>query len=653
MIAAAAAVPLLVLLYFLKLKRREQLITSTLLWKRAVQDLQVNAPFQRLRRNILLLLQLLAMLAVLLALAGPVSRWIAGGGRRYVLLIDRSGSMNAADGPGLTRLDRAKRKAKALIESLRSRTGLGMDDRSDQAMVIAFDDHAKVLCNFTSDKRQLSAAVEAVRATDGGSSLAEAVAVARAFATSPGEDANNRSATEAAELVLFSDGKIRDLDDVVAGPDELKFHRVGESSDNVAVVAMQARRSYEHPDQVAVFAGLANCGDSPVNCEVQLSVDGHVRSVRPVRLPAWQGGRDKLGRLGQASVSFSFSQPGSATVEVRLLADDPLPADNAAWAILPPPKKLSVLLVSAGNPALAAALESCSLAGLDEVTPEQFDKMDSSALALKERYDVIVLDGHAAAKAESLPRGQYLVFGPPPQGIGVQTRRVNAGRVIVDWQRRHPVLQHVDLGGLFVSAYQRMVLPRDGLALAEFADAPAVAILRRGGSVFLLAGFDVMETNWPFEPGLVMFCYNATRYLGMELVQTQQASLAAGSALAVRAPAGDVSEAQLTGPAGLDVKLTRDSSGTFRYPKAARAGIYTLAAGRADTPTITRRFAVNFLNPRESDIHPASGLVLSGREVQAETAPARSNRELWPVLVAVALALVCLEWLIYNSKVRI
>ena len=70
--AAAAAVPLLLLLYFLKLKRQEMLVSSTLLWKRAVQDLQVNAPFQKLRRNLLLLLQLLALAAILLALAGPV-----------------------------------------------------------------------------------------------------------------------------------------------------------------------------------------------------------------------------------------------------------------------------------------------------------------------------------------------------------------------------------------------------------------------------------------------------------------------------------------------------------------------------------------------------------------------------------------------------
>lgn len=165
--AAAATVPLFLLLYFLKLKRREQVISSTLLWKRAVQDLQVNAPFQKLRRNILMLLQFLMLLAILLSLSGPVMSLMAGPPRRFVLLIDRSASMSATDIKP-SRLEEAKRQGLVFVESLRGRSFFSLKDQADQVMVIAFDDHAKVMCNFTSDKHQLASVIEAISPSDGG-----------------------------------------------------------------------------------------------------------------------------------------------------------------------------------------------------------------------------------------------------------------------------------------------------------------------------------------------------------------------------------------------------------------------------------------------------------------------------------------------------
>src|ERR1043166_8851316 len=96
-IAAAIAIPALLILYFLKLRRREMPISSTLLWKKAIQDLQVNAPFQRLRRNLLLLLQLLLLLLLLLALSRPVTNYTPPPGKTCVILIDRSASMATRD----------------------------------------------------------------------------------------------------------------------------------------------------------------------------------------------------------------------------------------------------------------------------------------------------------------------------------------------------------------------------------------------------------------------------------------------------------------------------------------------------------------------------------------------------------------------------
>src|SRR3954466_14534109 len=110
LLAAAIAIPALLVLYFLKLRRREVSVSSTILWKKAIVDLQVNAPFQKLRRNLLLILQLLLLIFLLLALARPIISYAKGAGRSTVILIDRSASMAAKDGlegKG-TRLEEAK-----------------------------------------------------------------------------------------------------------------------------------------------------------------------------------------------------------------------------------------------------------------------------------------------------------------------------------------------------------------------------------------------------------------------------------------------------------------------------------------------------------------------------------------------------------------
>src|ERR1700760_1008744 len=95
--AAAIAIPALLILYFLKLRRREMLVASTILWKKAIQDLQVNSPFQKLRRNLLFLLQLILLLLLCLALSRPISSYTPGVGKVSVILIDRSASMSATD----------------------------------------------------------------------------------------------------------------------------------------------------------------------------------------------------------------------------------------------------------------------------------------------------------------------------------------------------------------------------------------------------------------------------------------------------------------------------------------------------------------------------------------------------------------------------
>src|SRR5262249_55611964 len=97
-VAAAVTVPALLVLYFLKLRRRAVRVSSTLLWERAVQDLQVNTPFRWLRASWILLLQLLLLGLLVTALGRPAIDAGPAAGPRVILLVDRSASMSALDG---------------------------------------------------------------------------------------------------------------------------------------------------------------------------------------------------------------------------------------------------------------------------------------------------------------------------------------------------------------------------------------------------------------------------------------------------------------------------------------------------------------------------------------------------------------------------
>jgi hypothetical protein len=47
----AGLIGIIVLLYVLRLKRREHVVSSTMLWQSALRDLQANSPWQKLRSS--------------------------------------------------------------------------------------------------------------------------------------------------------------------------------------------------------------------------------------------------------------------------------------------------------------------------------------------------------------------------------------------------------------------------------------------------------------------------------------------------------------------------------------------------------------------------------------------------------------------------
>lgn len=137
--------PAILALYFLKLRRQPETVPSTYLWARTVEDLHVNSLWQRLRRNLLLLLQLLVIFLIMLALLRPGWQGTQLTDNRFIFLIDTSASMQATD-VSPSRLDDAKRQVENLIDRMKS---------GDVAMLLTSSNYARVEQSYTDNRRLL------------------------------------------------------------------------------------------------------------------------------------------------------------------------------------------------------------------------------------------------------------------------------------------------------------------------------------------------------------------------------------------------------------------------------------------------------------------------------------------------------------------
>jgi hypothetical protein len=673
-IAAAIAVPALLLLYFLKLRRREMSVSSTLLWKKTIQDLQVNAPFQRLRRNLLLILQMAILVAILLAMARPAVNANVSAGKLSVILIDRSASMSATDVEGRSRLDEAKRQARELIATM---------DKDASAMVIAFSDDrdARTIQSFTSDKVRLRAAIDSVEPSDRLTRLGEAYRVAEApfVSIDPEQLRPAGDQARAPDAWLFSDGRALDAGRLGLRVARLKYWRIGsDAAANIAIVALSAKRSYARPTEVQVFARFANFGPEPAEgVGVLLWVDGQVQRVdqKLVLLPErWsveqrQKWERQTGRQARAGVDFAFELLTSAVIRVEHASKegDMLRADDAAQIVVPPPKALAALIVTEGNYYLQRAIDSMELKNVRIVKPAEYAQLVADPAKIGQ-YDVIVFDRHSPKDLP--PVGNFVYFGCVPPGTVLKAAEDSGGRVllkdvgVLDWQRDHALVRNINLQRLYVAEMLKLELPSQlamnpamrTQTIVEGTLGPLVVLHREGRSAHLVVSFSILESNWPLRQSFPVFIHNTMVYMALGGDMDLRQSLPPGTTpvlprLSLQ-QAGIAEQLRLVGPQGHEAAVRVPDTGDVAIGPLDAVGLYT-----TDPPVPGfEKMAVNLLDENESNLLPAErgpGAAADGATAIAGTGGQTRVELWWWILAGVAVPLCLVEWWVYTRRVHL
>jgi len=621
------AIPLLggiVALWMLRLKRQDVTVSSLYLWNTLLQETQANAPFQKLRRNVLLFLQLLAAFLLVFALARPFVYGAGVSGHTIVLVLDTSASMNATD-VSPSRLAAAKAAADDFVD--RQMRG------GDVATVLSASAKPQsLLSGFTGDSGKLHAAIDGASGTDTVADMPAAMTLAQSLV-------GTRSG---AEIRVFSDGAysaddLRKLGTLSYGGTDVALTSIGTTSpDNVAITRLDGRRNPQTGVN-EVFAEVQLGGRPHSGGTLSLLKDGRLIDARA------------LNFTNNTQVE-TFDSPllkdgGIVTARLDDVKDD-LATDNQASLVLAPPRPRRVLLVTDGNIFLERGLNLDPDVVLAECTPDEFATVGKNGVG----YGMVVFDG--ALPATPLPPGNYLVFGADNSQLPVSSSGSSDNPTYIDENRTHPVMRFVDLEGLHLRTALHTQTQPWGQSLAEADSGPLIAAGEHNGLRIVSVSFNLSDSDWPLRVSFPIFLTNSVRWLtaagglGSNNPETPTGGVASITVLPGQ------SSVSLTRPDGSKTAVNApDTGGVVLVDDTRLAGVYHAHVGSADYP-----FAVNLDSANESRLtaqhppqltHPGTPMVAAVHLPLSR----RAKDDLWPTLAAAALVLLLVEWFVFHKRI--
>jgi hypothetical protein len=611
-LALGVTLPIVVIFYLLKVRRHDEEVSSTFLWNDLIRDLAAHEPLQRLKWNLLLLLQLIGLALLTFAVARPFSAQVGQKPVQAVLLLDGSASMQAKDVQP-SRFAKAVDAARATLNNL--------PDNS-LATAILVDAHPQVLVAATADRQEVDRALVSAQPSGAAADMREAQLLARSLGGDPGSR----------RIYLFTDGAFDLPPDLPDDLGSVQVVPVGLSTTgNVAVTTLSSRPDPQDNRRQQLFARVQNFSDAAQGAVVSISVDGQNVEDRNIDLAA-NGESDQIFDQLPAGARY-------ASVSVNTLnGQDGLSLDDSAFAVLEQRKPAQVLLVSAGNQFLEKVLTLLPNVDLYRIASQRYLAVEA------DRFDIIVFDNYLPPL---LPRGNLLVVNPPDRGPYHTNGSINRPKV-ASWDREDPILSFVDLRDLNITKAAKLDVPRWGKPLITAGDGtPLMLAGQDGDRRVTILPFDLQQSNLWTMSAFPILMSNIVNYLSPPgVVQTPGIQTGSPESLA---PLPQVQSVRVTSPND-QISEFRTGQGPISYAATDVPGLYRVQqiVQNGQQTVDDDLFAANLSNPDESDLRPRlTGLNNPG---PIEAGVAVLQKEFWGLLAALVLPLLLFEWYWFHRR---
>ncbi|SEP77541.1 Mg-chelatase subunit ChlD [Lachnospiraceae bacterium NE2001] len=334
---ALVGVPIIIILYLMKPKGVRKVVPSVLLWKNAERNERSTTFSKKLIKNILMFIEILALLFLMLAAMSPaIKRNVSGSSKSTILVIDTTGSMQFQDEGTDTRFESAIRDAKDFVET-----------SSGEVSIISCGETIEVLANKSRDKQKLKRLLSGIKPTDTSGDIRDAEGIMESL--------------ECEDIIVFTDGAgAANLKDITSKL-SLDIKVYGKPSSNAGLTQMSMKKNADGLYDIAV--GYQTKGVTEASFDITLyDAEGSLLDVRSISLS--EDSSNTILSLGK-DVKGDYVR-----AELTGFGEDGLSRDNTAYAVKTDTSLASAYFVGAGNTFYEKAYQAVAGEAIVKVTSD-------------------------------------------------------------------------------------------------------------------------------------------------------------------------------------------------------------------------------------------------------------------------------------------
>lgn len=588
-------IPIIIIMYLLKQKAVDMPISSLFLWKEMYRNVEANTPWEKLKKNWLLILQIITVIALIIALASPYIMSGSAGADHAIIVIDNSASMNALYDEEHTRLETAVEEAEDYVRSLKTGTGIS---------IITSNSKATLVLSNSDDKTQAISELKAIEPNYTAGDCVAGIEMVKSMQTQ----------WDSVETVCFTDTNVSMeqvegyIVDMYIPVNNTSVDYVGHGVNNGKLV---------------VLAKISNHGSEPITTDVNLYGDEELIQIKTLTIDA----------ASSQVVYFDDVVFEGNALSVEISGQDGLKADNVCYDVLEDEKTTKVLLMTEANVYLEKALML-----VDGIEITKSNDISSFTDFTSQEYDLYIFDGMAP---DVLPTEGNMIFMNVSCDELYETVSPMGGVMVS--AANHTLTEYLDELSFGVSNVYALEKPDWGETFLEVGDTCVGFIGKKDNQTICVIGFDFHNSDLPLKMEFPILVYNIVNEctssgLVGETVVSAGDTVSINGKLNVKLP-------KVTKPDGSETELT---DYRMNYTDTYQLGVYLVEQHQGNA-RVERAFAVNFPSS-ESVITQAPSAMVTEENADTVKTTVNGMLNLRNLVILIALGLLGVEWIAYIRR---